>query len=78
MALAREAAFTAVAVNGNVQAAKRKAKDYRTKRTLKAIVYLIAGDVQRRAIDCCLATGERAAKMSSSSVISSAAVSPAS
>jgi transposase len=31
--------------NGNVQAAKRKAKGYRTKRNLKAIVYLIAGDV---------------------------------
>ena len=29
------------AINGNVQAAKR----YRTKRNLKAIVYLIAGDV---------------------------------
>jgi hypothetical protein len=28
----------------NVQAAKRKAKGYRTKRNLKAIVYLIAGD----------------------------------
>ena len=33
------------AINGNVQAAKRKAKSYRTKRNLKAIVYLIAGDV---------------------------------
>src|SRR5271167_1003162 len=33
------------AINGNVQAAKRKAKGYRTKRNLKAIVYLIAGDV---------------------------------
>ena len=32
------------AINGNVQAAKRKAKGYRTKRNLKAIVYLIAGD----------------------------------
>ena len=32
-------------INGNVQAAKRKAKGYRTKRNLKAIVYLIAGDV---------------------------------
>jgi transposase len=30
------------AINGNVQAAKRKAKGYRTKRNLKAIVYLIA------------------------------------
>ncbi len=33
------------AINGNVQAAKRKAKGYRSKRNLKAIVYLIAGDV---------------------------------
>ena len=33
------------AINGNVQAAKRKAKGYRTKRNLKAIVYLIVGDV---------------------------------
>ena len=33
------------AINGNVQAAKRKAKGYRTKRNLKTIVYLIAGDV---------------------------------
>ena len=33
------------AINGNVQAANRKAKGYRTKRNLKAIVYLIAGDV---------------------------------
>ena len=33
------------AINGNVQAAKRKAKGYRTKRNLKAIVYLIAGNV---------------------------------
>lgn len=33
------------AINGNVQAAKRKAKGYRTKRNLKAIVYLTAGDV---------------------------------
>jgi transposase len=33
------------AINGNVQAAKRKAKGFRTKRNLKAIVYLIAGDV---------------------------------
>lgn len=33
------------AINGNVQAAKRKAKGYRTKRNLKAIVYLIAGDI---------------------------------
>ena len=33
------------AINGNVQAAKRKAKGYRTKRNLKAIVYLIASDV---------------------------------
>ncbi len=31
------------AINGNVQAAKRKAKGYRTKRNLKAVVYLIAG-----------------------------------
>ena len=30
------------AINGNVQAAKRKAKGYRTKRNLKAV---IAGDV---------------------------------
>ena len=29
------------AINGNVQAAKRKAKGYRTKRNLKAVVYLI-------------------------------------
>ena len=33
------------AINGNVQAAKRSAKGYRTKRNLKAIVYLIARDV---------------------------------
>ena len=33
------------AINGNVQAAKRKAKGYRTKRNLKAIVYLITGDI---------------------------------
>jgi transposase len=33
------------AINGNVQAAKRKAKGYRSKRNLKAIVYLIAGDI---------------------------------
>ena len=33
------------AINGNVQAAKRKAKGYRTRRNLKTIVYLIAGDV---------------------------------
>jgi len=33
------------AINGNVQAAKRKAKGYRTKRNLKAIVSLLAGDV---------------------------------
>jgi transposase len=33
------------AINGNIQAAKRKAKGYRSKRNLKAIVYLIAGDV---------------------------------
>ena len=32
---------SAEAINGNVQAAKRKAKGYR----IKAIVYLIAGDV---------------------------------
>src|SRR5208283_4444994 len=38
------------AINGNVQAAKRKAKGYRTKRNLKAIVYLIAGDVLARAV----------------------------
>ena len=30
------------AINGNVQAAKRKAKGYRTKRNLKSIIYLIA------------------------------------
>ena len=35
------------AINGNVQAAKRKAKGYRTKRNLKAIVYLIAGERAR-------------------------------
>ena len=29
----------------DAQAAKRKAKGYRTKRNLKAVVYLIAGDV---------------------------------
>ena len=33
------------AINGNVQAAKRKAKGYRIKRNLKVIVYLIVGDV---------------------------------
>ncbi len=33
------------AINGNVQAAKRKAKGYRTKRNLKAIVYLAASPV---------------------------------
>ena len=33
------------AINGNVQAAKRKAKGYRTKQNVKAVVYLIAGDV---------------------------------
>jgi transposase len=33
------------AINGNVQAAKRKAKGYRTKYNLKLIVYLIAGGV---------------------------------
>ncbi len=33
------------AINGNVQAAKRKAKGYRTKHNLKLIVYLIAGGV---------------------------------
>ena len=33
------------AINGNVQAAKRKAKRYRTKHNLKLIVYLIAGYV---------------------------------
>jgi hypothetical protein len=33
------------AINGNVQAAKRKAKGYRTKGNLKTIVCLIAGDV---------------------------------
>jgi transposase len=32
------------AINGNVQVAKRKTKGYRSKRSLKAIVYLIAGD----------------------------------
>ena len=31
------------AINGNVQAAKRKAKGYRTKHNLKLMVYLIAG-----------------------------------
>ena len=38
------------AINGNVQAAKRKAKGYRSKRNLKAIVYLIAGDAVVRSI----------------------------
>jgi len=33
------------AINANVQAAKRKAKGYRTKRNFKTIVYLIAGGV---------------------------------
>ena len=33
------------AINGNVQAAKRKAKGYRSKHNLKLIVYLIAGGV---------------------------------
>ena len=33
------------AINGNVQAAKRKAKGYRSKRNLKAMIYLIAGDL---------------------------------
>lgn len=33
------------AINANVQAPKRKAKGYRTKRNLKTIVYLIAGGV---------------------------------
>ena len=33
------------AINGNVQAAKRKAKGYRSLRNLKAIIYLIAGDL---------------------------------
>ena len=33
------------AINGNVQAAKRKAKGYRTKHNLKLMVYLIAGGV---------------------------------
>jgi transposase len=33
------------AINGNVQAAKRKAKGYRSRRNLKAIIYLIAGDL---------------------------------
>lgn len=33
------------AINGNVQAAKRKAKGFRTKRNLKTIIYLIAGDL---------------------------------
>jgi transposase len=33
------------AINGNVQAAKRKAKGYPTKRNLKAIVYLITDGV---------------------------------
>ena len=31
--------------DGTPSAAKRKAKGYRTKRNLKAVVYLIAGDV---------------------------------
>src|SRR5271169_4669411 len=33
------------AINGNVQAAKRKAKGYQTKHNLKLMVYLIAGGV---------------------------------
>jgi transposase len=33
------------AINGNVQAAKRKAKGYRSKHNLKLMVYLIAGGV---------------------------------
>lgn len=33
------------AINGNVQAAKRKAKGYRAKHNLKLMVYLIAGGV---------------------------------
>ena len=33
------------AINGNVQAAKRKAKGYKTKHNLKLMVYLIAGGV---------------------------------
>jgi hypothetical protein len=33
------------AINGNFQAAKRKAKGYRTKHNLKLMVYLIAGGV---------------------------------
>ena len=33
------------AINGNVQAAKRKAKGYRSKHNLKLMVYLIAGSV---------------------------------
>jgi len=36
------------AINGNVQPAKRKAKGYRSKRNLKAIAFLIAGDVLAR------------------------------
>ena len=36
------------AINGNVQAAKRKAKGYRTKRNLKTIIYLIAGGLLDR------------------------------
>ena len=33
------------AINGNVQAAKRKAKGHRTKRNLELMVYLVAGGV---------------------------------
>jgi transposase len=33
------------AINGNVQAAKRKAKGYRSKHNLKLIIYMIAGDL---------------------------------
>jgi len=33
------------ATNGNLQAVKRKAKGYRTKRNVKTIAHLIAGDV---------------------------------
>lgn len=36
------------AINANVQAAKRKAKGYRTKRNLKMIIYLTAGHVLDR------------------------------
>jgi transposase len=38
------------AINGNVQATKRKAKVYRSRRNLKAIVYFIAGDVLAKSL----------------------------